>query len=160
MDGDVTLTELTDGKPDQSSHTPMTLNARAALPEHTMTEAWRVVSWPPVLWQADAMARLELVHLGTAVLNHGDTEMPCSGHTVWGTRGPDGPAGMAWDWIQIPQGVLALADPLAVVTNLWLLDPAGQVLSPLQAVPRLSQVVHNLPWQLEVQRVIASQLPH
>lgn len=127
-----------------------------------MTEAWRVVSWPPVLWQADATPRLQLVHLGTAVLSRGDIEMPCSGHTVWGTRGPDGPAGMAWDWVQIPQGVVTLADPLALVTNLWLLDPLGQVLSPMQAAPRLNSIVHALPWQAEVRRVIEShaQLTH
>lgn len=123
-----------------------------------MTEAWRVVSWPPVLWQADATPRLQLVHLGTAVVNRGDREMPCCGHTVWGTKGQDGPAGMAWDWIQIPQGVVALADPLALMTNLWLLDTAGQVLSPMQAVPRLNEIVHGLPWQLEVQRAIESQM--
>lgn len=122
-----------------------------------MTEAWRVVSWPPVLWQADATRRLQLVHLGTAVLNRGDVEMPCCGHTVWGTRGPNGPAGVAWDWIQIPQGVLAMADPLALVTNLWLLDGSGQVLTPMQAVPRLNQVLHGLPWQDEVHRVIEAQ---
>lgn len=64
---------------------------------------------------------------------------------------------MAWDWVQIPQGVVALADPLALVTNVWLLDPEGQVLSPMQAAPHLNELVHTLPWQDEVRRCIERQ---
>ena len=64
---------------------------------------------------------------------------------------------MAWDWISIPEGVVALADPMALVTNLWLLDGEGQVLSPLQAAPHLNVLVHTLPWQDEVRRALESQ---
>ena len=52
---------------------------------------------------------------------------------------------------------MALADPLALVTNLWLLDGEGQVLSPLQAAPHLNVLVHALPWQDEVRRALESQ---
>lgn len=125
-----------------------------------MIEAWRVVSWPPVLWQAQSARELELVHLGTRVLNHGDTDnIRCAGHTVWGASAAGGTAGMAWDWVQIPQGVVALADPLALITNLWLLGPQGQVLTPAQAALHLNGLVHTLPWQLEVQRALETQPP-
>lgn len=116
--------------------------------------AWRVVSWPPVLWQADAAPRVRLVHLGTEVLNHGEGEQPCSGHTVWGTEAANGQAGVAWDWVQIPQGAIALADPMALITNVWLLDRSGQVLTPVQAAPRLNRIVHTLAWQDEVYRAL------
>lgn len=119
-----------------------------------MMAAWRVVSWPPVLWQADSAPCLQLVHLGTEVLNKGDSDQPCSGHTVWGTRAANGPAGVAWDWVQIPQGAVTLADPLALITNVWLLDRTGQVLTPVQAAPRLNRIVHTLPWQDEVFRAL------
>lgn len=122
-----------------------------------MTEAWRVVSWPPVLWQAEAAARLEMVHLGTQVVNLGDEEEACTGHTIWGASASNGTAGMAWDWVQIPQGVVALADPFALITNLWLLGADGQVLSPVQAARHLNGLVHALPWQLEVQRALDEQ---
>jgi hypothetical protein len=121
-----------------------------------MTAAWHVVSWPPLLWQAVSAQQLRLVHLGTEVLRR-DDGAPCSGHTVWGTQAADSPAGMAWDWISIPEGVVALADPLALVTNLWLLDGEGQVLSPLQAAPHLNVLVRTLPWQDEVRRALESQ---
>ena len=122
-----------------------------------MTAAWHVVSWPPLLWQAVSAQQLRLVHLGTEVLRRDDGAAPCSGHTVWGTQAADSPAGMAWDWISIPEGVVALADPLALVTNLWLLDGDGQVLSPLQAAPHLNVLVRTLPWQDEVRRALESQ---
>jgi hypothetical protein len=122
-----------------------------------MTEGWRVVSWPPVLWQATSAAQLQLVHLGTQVLSHGDNHEQCSGHTVWGTQAPGGTAGMAWDWVQIPEGVVTLVDPLALVTNLWLLDVYGQVLSPLQAAPHLNHIVRKLNWQAEVQRALENE---
>ncbi|MGE5115016.1 MAG: DUF4902 domain-containing protein [Betaproteobacteria bacterium] len=122
-----------------------------------MTAAWHVASWPPLLWQARAAAELRLVHLATQVLRRDDDDdddARCSGHTVWATRASGGPAGMAWDWVRMPQGAVALADPLALLTNLWLLDGSGQVLSPLQAAPHLNGVVHRLPWQDEVQRAL------
>ena len=120
-----------------------------------MTAAWHVVSWPPLLWQADAAPQLRLVHLGTEVLRRSaHIAAPSSGHTVWGTQVSGVPAGMAWDWVSIPEGVVALADPLALISNLWLLDGAGQVLSPLQAAPHLNGIVHALPWQHEVLRLL------
>ena len=36
---------------------------------------------------------------------------------------------MAWDWIQIARGVVAMADPMAVVTNLRLVGSEGEVLT-------------------------------
>lgn len=120
-----------------------------------MTAAWRVVSWPPLLWQAHAAPQLQLAHLGTEVLRLGDEPgRPCSGHTFWGAEAAGGAFGMAWDWVRIPEGAVALADPMALITNLWLLDPAGQVLSPLQAAPHLNEIVHMLPWQDEVQHAL------
>jgi len=121
-----------------------------------MTAAWHVVSWPPILWQVESAPHLRLVHLGTEVLHRGGGEAaPCSGHTVWGTQADGAAAGITWDWVQIPEGAVALADPLALLTNLWLLDREGQVLSPLQAAPHLNEIVHALPWQDEVRRALA-----
>ena len=116
-----------------------------------------MVSWPPILWQAKSAAQLQLVHFGTRVLSHGDSDRHCCGHTLWGMTAPSGPAGMAWDWVQIPEGVVTLADPLALITNLWLLDVYGKVLTPVQAAPHLNGIVHALPWQAEVQRALESE---
>lgn len=61
---------------------------------------------------------------------------------------------MAWDWIALGQGVVAMADPLAVVTNLCLVGEQGQALTRYETARHIHQIVHQLPWQTEVERVL------
>jgi len=120
----------------------------------TMTPAWIVCAWPPILWQASRAPQLHLMHLGTKVLNFGDEGMPCTGQTLWGEETDDHSAGVAWDWVRLLPGVVAMSDPLGLVTNLKLLDDQGEALTNLEAAVRLHQLVHALPWQSEVQRAL------
>ena len=120
-----------------------------------MIPAWIVCAWPPVLWQAGAPFNLQFIHLGTRVLTFGNRAGPCSGQTLWGETSPERSAGVAWDWVLIQQGVVAIADPLGLITNLKLLDAEGEALSSHQIAIRLNEIVHALPWQTEVQRALA-----
>ena len=119
-----------------------------------MTPAWIVYAWAPVLWQAASPPELHLVHLGTRVLTFGDDDGPCSGQTLWGDQTVACSAGVAWDWVELRQGVVAMSDPLGVVTNLRLLDADGEEMTQTQIAVRLQQLVHALPWQSEVTRVL------
>lgn len=119
------------------------------------TPAWIVCAWPPVACQAHRAPELHLVHLGTRVLNPGDTEGPSTGQTLWGTPSDAGAAGVAWDWVQIQEGVVAMADPFGLVTNLQLIGSHGEKLNSFEVAMRLNELVHTLPWQSEVQRVLA-----
>jgi hypothetical protein len=119
-----------------------------------MTPAWIVYAWAPVLWQASSAPRLHLVHLGTRVLTFGDDDGPCSGQTLWCDESEDYAAGVAWDWVELRAGVVAMSDPLGMVTNLRLIDAHGDALSQTQVAVHLHQLVHALPWQSEVSRVI------
>ena len=121
-----------------------------------MTPSWTLRAWPPVLWQADSTPQLRLFHLGTRVLSPGTAKEPSVGQTVWGTNATDADAGVAWDWITtMPAGIVAMADPMSVVTNLRLLGPQGEVLTALEAALHLNVMVHALPWQNEVQRALS-----
>ena len=120
-----------------------------------MIPAWIVFAWPPVLWQASAAHDLQLVHLGTRVLTFGDRSGSCSGQTLWGDATSERSAGVAWDWVQIQRGVVAIADPLGLITNLKLLDADGEALTAPQVAIHLNEIVHGLPWQGEVQRALA-----
>jgi hypothetical protein len=113
-----------------------------------------VCAWPALLWQAVDAPRLHLTHLGTRVLTFGDEESPCSGQTLWGHAGKSRAAGVAWDWVEIHDGVVAMSDPLGLVTNIRLLDAHGDVLTGLEAAVQLNQLVHALPWQSEVKRAL------
>lgn len=123
-----------------------------------MTPAWIVCSWPPVLWQAGESRDWHFVHLGTRVLNHGDARHPSSGQTVWGNASTQPAAGLAWDWIELPQGVLALADPMGMVSNVQFIDADGCVLPSMQCAMQLNGIVHALPWQDEVHRALHSSI--
>lgn len=119
------------------------------------TPAWIVYSWPPVLWQAETSPVLRFVHLGTRVLAGGNTHQACAGQTVWGSTATDSAAGVAWDWVEIQHGVVAMADPLGLITNLTLLDAQGEPIPTRLAAIQLNELVHALPWQDEVQRALA-----
>ncbi len=66
----------------------------------------------------------------------------------------DGEAGVAWDWVQLSRGVVAMADPMSVISNLRLVGSAGEVLTAWEAALYLNEIVHALPWQDEVQRAL------
>lgn len=131
----------------------MTLTARPVCP------SWTLRAWPPLLWQADCSRILHLQHLGTQVTHPGDGFTPLSGQTIWAGHEDEGDAGVAWDWIQVADGVVAMADPMSVVSNLRLVGPRGECLTAFEAARHLNEIVYMLPWQHEVGRVLGAT-PH
>jgi len=93
-------------------------------------------------------------HVGTRIASHGDLQCPPAGQTIWAAHADDGDAGMAWDWVQIAQGVVAIADPMSVVTNLRIVSGSGEVLTTYEAALFLNELLRDLPWQSEVQRAL------
>jgi hypothetical protein len=117
---------------------------------------WTLRAWPPLLWQAGLPPTGRLQHLGTRVTYPGDRMVRAAGQTLWGGSLGTGHAGLAWDWVQISRGVVALADPMSVVSNLRLLGDAGEVLTSQQAACYLNALVYELPWQSEVERALTA----
>ena len=115
---------------------------------------WTLCAWPTLLWQVGNRIPLRLQHLGTQVTSSGDALSRTLGQTIWAWHGQDGDVGMAWDWVQIIPGVVAMADPMAVLTNLRLVGEAGTVLTALESARHFNGVVHALPWQDEVERAL------
>jgi hypothetical protein len=106
------------------------------------------------LWQVGKQIPLRLQHLGTQITNPGDAMFRTVGQTLWAWHGDEGDVGMAWDWIQLTRGVVAMADPMAVVTNLRLVGDEGEVLSAFESARHFNWIVHGLPWQHEVERAL------
>lgn len=119
-----------------------------------MPPPWALYSWPTVFCQANAKRRLRFVHLGTRVTSPGDPVHPPAGQTVWGECTTDPGAGLAWDWVQISHGVVAMADPMCVVTNLRLVGLHGEVLTANESALHFNRLVCQLPWQDEVCRAL------
>lgn len=120
----------------------------------TMIPAWIVCAWPPILWQASRAPQLRLQHCGTRVLTFRDGDTPSAGQTLWADAGDPQAAGVAWDWVEIESGVVAMADPFGLVTNLHLVDDDGEPLNDVAAAIRLQEVLHGLPWQAAVERAL------
>jgi hypothetical protein len=129
-------------------------DSRSDAPPMTPTTPWTIRAWPPVLWQASGESPLHFHHLSTRVTLSGEAGARTAGQTIWGGSADEGEAGVAWDWIQIARGVVAMADPMSVVTNLRLVGAQGEVLTAHQSACYLNEIVHALPWQHEVQRAL------
>jgi hypothetical protein len=110
------------------------------------------------LWQARQADGLHLRHLNTSITVRGQGQQPTLGQTLWAARSDGHEAGLAWDWVQLRHGLVTLADPLSVVSNLRLLGGRGQVLTALEATRVLNEIVHRLPWQPEVARTLNGPL--
>jgi hypothetical protein len=123
-----------------------------------MHTSWSIRAWTPLLWQAEGAARLQFDHLDTQIFPASSEDTRVCGQTVWRTDAADGEAGVAWDWVMLSDDVIAMADPMCVVTNLRLLGERGQVLTSWEAARHLSRIVYGLPWQGEVQRAVRQQL--
>jgi hypothetical protein len=126
----------------------------AAVPHavaHPPVTPWTLRAWPPLLWQAGEPPRRRFQHLGTSIAPGGDARAPTAGQTIWAAHDENGEAGMAWDWVQIAHGVVAMADPMSLVTNLRLVGDQGEVLTTHESARYLNEFVRLLPWQREVQ---------
>ena len=84
------------------------------------------------------------------------TRSRVAGQTIWAGRLDGIEAGVAWDWVEIADGIVAMADPLSVVTNLRIVGNEGEVLTALEAARFLNNIVHALPWQDEVGRALST----
>ena len=125
-----------------------------ATSQTTMPPPSALYAWPAVFCQADAKRKARFMHLGTRVTTVGEPGQPVAGQTVWSELLEHGEAGLAWDWIQIADGVVAMANPLCVVTNLRLVGAHGEVLPARECALHLSRIVRELPWQDEVWRIL------
>jgi len=123
----------------------------------TQTPSWMVFAWPPLLCQAGEAPPLRFSHLGTRVLSVGDEGMPSTGQTVWGETTDQRAAGVAWDWVEISGGIVAMADPLGLISNLRFVSEDGEPLAERDAALRLHRMVYALPWQTEVRRALHAQ---
>ena len=119
---------------------------------------WSLRAWPPLWWEATRCFGLQLQHHQTTIVSVDERNHRCAGQTVWCTQSEAGDAGVAWDWVQMPRGMVAMVDPMCVVTNLRLLGDTGEVLTAFESARVLNEIVYALPWQREVKRALGERL--
>lgn len=117
---------------------------------------WSLRALPPLWCHVDGSVGVRFEHLGTHVAANGEHGV-ISGQTLWGNADAEHPAGVAWDWVLVADGVFAMSDPMSLVTNVRLLGEGGEVLTAWQAARYLNEMVHQLPWQDEVERALRAE---
>lgn len=116
--------------------------------------AWTVLSWSQVLWQSPWHQDPPLRHVETTI-DPGEARPGCKkGLTLWACETARGPIGLAWEWSEIRPRVPALTDQMHMATNLCLVDAEGRTIPESRKVLVLNALVHSLPWQAFVRRVV------
>lgn len=135
----------------------LTMNTPQFRPVVPLPPVTAPYSWPTVFWRTNSNRRPSFKHLATRVTSRRTSSEPYSGHTIWRGLAQDGDAGLAWDWIEIANGVVAMVDPMSVSTNLRLVNMHGDILPTTEAALHFNQFVRRLPWQEEVWKLLKTQ---
>lgn len=133
-----------------------TVNIMQSMPQQC--PPWTLRAWPPLLWQVGREVPSGLHHLSTQITHAGDPTSGTAGQTLWAATADTGTVGLAWDWVQLQGGVLAMADPMAVITNLRLVGDEGALLTPYASARFFCAMVHALPWQQTVEHAVGQAL--
>lgn len=117
-----------------------------------ITHPWLIASWPTVHY---AVSQRELMirrlHCVSATLHHAGSGQGRSGQVMWACQTPLGDAALAWDWFDLRPQVVALADPMHVLSNVCFVDEHGVELTTKANLLELNNLVASLRWQDQVE---------
>lgn len=118
--------------------------------------AWQVVTWGTRKIPLDEWGTMMAALKQTSASFYFDESQPASarGQVLWATDTEGDPVGLAWDWAEVRDRLLVLADPMAVVSNVALVDEDGEAIDPREQIVHLNDMIHALPWQ---ERLIESR---
>jgi hypothetical protein len=120
------------------------------------TQPWQIISWEPLPTSLETFRDMSraMRNLGIAVHSRGPDGL-CTGQVAWGMDAKAGPAGIAWDWAEVRAGVLAMADPMTILSNIVLLSPDTEQLVWSERLLKMHEAIHRFTWQSPVSRFCA-----
>ena len=76
------------------------------------------------------------------------------GDQVWPFVQPvhERPAGLLWEWVEVRPGVVAMSDPMSIVSNIRIMEPGPEGEELPERILRLNRAVHGWAWQDAVRR--------
>lgn len=112
-------------------------------------QGWQVITWPTVEAKSRELLRAipRFKHLGTSLQIGTGSNDHCTGSTVWGCDYMGKQVGLAWEWVEVRPRVVAMGDPMVLLSNVELHDAQDE---PMEIGPRLlalHQIIYGLPWQ-------------
>lgn len=114
-----------------------------------MHQAWTIKFWPTVLAQPGDPEQLALRmrHMCTSVTPSSGANDCIVGQTMFGCGFDGEQIGIAWDWIVLHGSVLAMTDPMTILSNLHFVDADGRPQAERCRILHLNDLVANMPWQ-------------
>lgn len=86
-------------------------------------------------------------HLHTVHGSQDDADEYQRGHVIWGTMNGQSPMAICWEWAEVRLGVVAIFNPMNVLSNVRLLAEDGRPFTHGQTVLAFNTVVHGVNWQ-------------
>ncbi|MDN3919231.1 hypothetical protein [Roseateles violae] len=114
--------------------------------------AWQVTTWKPVQLTPTQFSELleKFEKISSNVLRSPRSTLRC-GQALWAApvegRHRGDRIGIAWDWAEVREGVVALVDPMRLLSNLQLVDDDGICLDESALVVHLNTALYALDWQ-------------
>lgn len=115
-------------------------------------QPWIIPSLKQVVFSPDDLNSSNFVHLSTVGNPSAEPQSIETGHAVWLSLSTGQPAAIAWEWVILDHGCVALLDPMAIVTNICIEHGAGLVDDPIKTAIHLNRIVHALHWQAHALR--------
>lgn len=111
----------------------------------------------PANISVEACMGLTFVHHDTHCVPVGaGVPVKAYGNTIWVAASEEGKCiAISFDWAAIERGVLVIADPFRISSNLWPVDELG---SPLAESARF-RTLNTLVWQMQWHSVVMEHIP-
>lgn len=112
---------------------------------------WQVIMWSRVALKPRDLVKLtrRFTHHGTS-LQLGRSGGHRSGTTTWCCEYMEQRLGLVWEWVAVSPALIALANPMVVVSNVDLLNDHDQEVDSSLRLTSLHRVIYNLAWQQHI----------
>ena len=120
---------------------------------NTKLPPWAVTSMPTVWLDACDPAGLARSFRPVSATTHRDAQGGDGlryGQVLWASRTRQGDIAVAWDWVELRPRVIAIADPMQILSNLQLRLDNGAWMNERHRILWLNDLLHALPWQAEL----------
>lgn len=114
---------------------------------------WSTLALPQVEWPTGHVPPTRFRHLHTTVDEPGLPRAREVGYTTWQSIEAGPMVRLGWDWALIDDGIVVLADPLGINSNLCFLQER-QPVHASRAAAHLNAIVHALPWQATILKAL------